>query len=337
MEYEVKQLLKPALYSDIINISENDFSKFKNKTVLITGAGELLGFYLACAFLVNNDINSTETKIIAVDKSDNIFKQYGKLTYRNDIEFVVSDNYSNLSNVSADLVIHTNKPENDIETTGILEFIKSNNASAVVCSYSDVYGDVYNGKDTISEYDMGYCDCYNPEYKSIQMQRNLESAAIALAKKNDLDIKIARVCRVFGYHGFSENDRFAKVFSDVVNKHNIVINKDDNLLVESYIYVTDAATALIKILCGGKKAKIYNVSSDFAASVHVLAKYCVKIFSDSAIKIVYKDKLKTLSPMSVTLKILENTKLKSIGFEPKVDLQDGIVQSVKILLEEKNK
>ncbi len=338
MEYEVKKLLKPNLYNDIETIAknENDFSPFKNKTILIIGAGELLGFYFSCAFLVSNDINSTNVKIIAVDKSDEIFKQYGKLTYRNDIEFVVSENYSNLATISADFVIHTKKPKNDNEITNILGLIKNNKSSAVICSCSDIYGDVFNGRDTICETDMGYCNCYNSEYRDIQAQRIFESTALILAKEHQLDIKLAHMCRIFGYSGFSENDRCEKIFSDVTNKHNIVIEQGDNI-VESYIYVTDAVTALLKILISGKNAEIYNVSSGIVASNHIIAQYCVKMFSDLAIKIVYKNKLKTLSPMASTLKILENEKLKSIGFEPKVDLQNGIVKSVKVLLEEKSK
>ncbi len=338
MEYEVKNLLKSNLYNDIEKIAktENDFSEFKNKTVLITGAGELLGFYLSCAFLISNDVNATNAKIVAVDKSDEIFKRYGKLTYRNDIEFIVSGNYSNLASVSADFVISAQIPENDSEIINILELIKNNKSSAVICSRSEIYGDVFNGRDTICETDMGYCDCCNPDCRDIQTQRIFESTALVLAREHQLDIKLAHMCRIFGYRGFYDNDRCEKIFSDVSNKHNIVIEKCDNI-VESYIYVTDAVTSVLKILNSGKSAEIYNVSSGIVASAHVIAQYCVKMFSDLAIKIVYKNKLKTLSPMAPTLKILENEKLKSIGFEPKVDLQNGIVNSVKIFLEEKSK
>jgi FlaA1/EpsC-like NDP-sugar epimerase len=56
MDYTVKNLLSPYIYNDITDIYKTDkFACFKNKTVLITGAGQLIGYYLTCVFLAGND------------------------------------------------------------------------------------------------------------------------------------------------------------------------------------------------------------------------------------------------------------------------------------------
>ncbi len=336
MENEVKMILNTNLYEDILRIAQSgiDFSEFNNKTVLISGAGELLGFYLVCALLISNDINGTNAKIITLDKDDSIFKLYGKLTYRNDIDFIVSSDFSNLQNNKADFFIHTQKPESEAEICNIIKYIKTVKSNSVICSFSDVYGDVFNGQDIISEEDIGYCDSYKPESRSIQIQRLFETAAITAAKEFNLDIKPVRLCQVFGYREYGSKNDYIRIFKNVADKKNIEITRSDKTL-SSYIYVTDAAEALFTVLAKGKSTEIYNISSGFVASNHIIAKYCVKLFENLGIKIIYKDKETTLSPMAPTLDALDNSKLKSLGFTAKTDMQNGIVRSIKNLYEER--
>ena len=104
----VKDLLKPYIYEDLLTVAKCpiDFSLFKNKTVLITGAGDLLGYYLVSAFLINNDLLKLNTRVIAVDCKDYLLDRYTELSSRNDVEFLVSESYDNLGAYNADFVIH---------------------------------------------------------------------------------------------------------------------------------------------------------------------------------------------------------------------------------------
>ena len=336
MENEVRMILNMNLYEDILRVAQSDidFSEFKNKTVLISGAGELLGFYLVCALLIRNDINGNNTRIITLDKDDSIFKLYGKLTHRNDIDFIVSSDFSNLQNNKADFFIHTQQPKNEAEICNIINYIKTNKCSSVICSFSDIYGDVFNGQDIISEEDTGYCDSYNPESSQIQLQRLFETAAICAANEFNLDIKLSRICQVFGYREYGNKTGYTKIFNKVADKENIEIDRHDKTL-SSYIYVTDAVEALFTVLTKGKSTEIYNISSELVASDHIIAKYCVKLFEHLGIKIIYKDKEKTLSPMAPTIDALDNSKLKALGFSAKTDMQNGIVRAIKNLYEER--
>ena len=136
MEFEVNRLLSPYLYNDILSsIKRTDFSAFTGKTVLITGASKPLGYYLACALLINNDLNSEGAKIIAVDSSDKLMEKFGKLTYRGDIDFVVTRDYSYLGGERADIVIHTEditELEPFTASLNLLRFITSNRAKAAI-------------------------------------------------------------------------------------------------------------------------------------------------------------------------------------------------------------
>ncbi len=332
---EVNTLLNYELYSDILRVTESDvnLNEFKGKTVLITGAGELLGFYLTCAFLISNDLYDTKIKVIAVDSSDDIFKQYGKLTYREDIDFTVSEDYSNLLTTGADCVISLKPLINDISALNMFELINKNNARAVINSRSSVYGDVFNGRDKIYEGDIGYNDCCG-ENPDIQSMRCSESAALALVKQYGRDIKLTRMCSVYGAMKKGCDKKYFDILTDVIDKNDIEIEKNDGAL-ESCIYVTDAASAVLKVLLDDKPGDIYNIASAKASSVHIFAQFCVKLFSNLDLKIVYKEKPHTLSPMAPTVKVLDISKLKSLGISPEVELQDGIVKAAKILYESK--
>ena len=337
MENEVRLLLKNNLYEDVLKITESDvnFNNFKNKTVLVTGAGELLGYYLCLALLASNDLYATGIKVIAADRSDGIFKSYGKLTYREDIDFIVGENYSNLTTVKADYFIHTDIPESDKEITSVLEFIKENKAHSVICFDSSIYGDVFNGRDKISETDTGYCDSFNPESTAVQLQRIFESTALGMADEFGLDIKSARICRVYGALRSKYNRDFIKTVNCVIEKSNIEIGEKDGNL-ESFIYVTDAAAAVLKILIEANSGEIFNAASTNAASTHIIAQYCVKLFENLKIEIIYKKTPKGLSPMAPTVKVLDTTRLEKLGFRPSVELKDGIVMTAKILYEMKD-
>lgn len=336
MENEVKLLLELNLYEDILSITESgiDFSGFKNKTVMVSGASQLVGFYTVCAFLISNDLYGTNIKVIAVDRDDSLFKRFGKLTQRSDIDFLISKDFSNLSTVDTDFFIHTLKPAAEIEISNIINYVKASKASTLINSFSDIYGDVFNGKDSISEKDSGYLNCQDPGDYTAMLQRLFESSAKLAAEEFNLDIKFSRLCQVFGYREYGNNPSYIKIFNNVADKKNIEIEKSDKTL-SSYIYVTDAASALIKVLVKGEKNEIYNISSGYVASNYIIAQYCVKLFENLKLEIIFKDEAVTLSPIAPTIDVLDNSKLKSLGFENKTDIKTGIVKAIKIIYETK--
>lgn len=334
MDYEVKKLLSNKLYCDILSITDGDtdFTEFKNKTVVITGAGKLLGYYLACAMLISNDLYTTNIAVVAVDASEKLFERYGKLTYRKDIDFIVSSDYSELTADKADFVIHTenfNNLDNRV-VVNLLSFIKKHRATSLISTDIKVYGEVFNGKDKILETDMGYSDFTNPEFNTIQTQRMTESLAIKLAEDCSLNIKLARLCKVYGAD--SEDSAFGEIIDNAVHGRNLVVDLKQSKP-QSYCYVTDAAEAVLAVLLSGKSAEIYNIASNCVASNFQIASECVRIYPEKELKLIRKGNTVALSPMAATLPMLDITKLAALGFKPRVELRDGVKRCVEITAE----
>lgn len=337
MENEVRQLLSPKLYSDILSVTEGsaDFSRFNNKTVLITGAGQMLGIYLSCALLIHNDLANAQTRVIAVDSRDDLVKKYGKLTRRTDIDFITSRDYTALFNTEADFVLHTENFSNlDSETAliNLLGYIKKTGAAAVLNTYADVYGNVFNGKDKLCEDDYGYIDPADPKYKSIQAQRMAESLSLRLTQTDDLDLRVSRSSLIYGATEFNGDSSYTHIFSEAIKGNNLQIGSND-YFPKSYCYVTDACEALLLILLNGAKGEVYNISSGYIASTALLAQNCVKLFSDKELKIVATGAPKHISPISPTISVLDNSKLVGLGFTAKVSVAKGIARSVGIISE----
>ena len=336
MEYEVKNLQSKRLYSDILSVVDGgtDFTRFKNKTVVITGASKLLSYYLACAMFISNDLNSTDISVVAVDESEEIFERYGKLTYRKDIDFIVSRNYSELTLNNADFVIFGESFRNleSSAVTNLLDFIKKHSATCVICTDANVYGDVFNGKDRIFETDMGYTDFTNPVLNYIQTQRITESLALKLALDCSLDIKLARLCKVYGPN--CEDSTFSEIIDNTVHGRNLVVDMKKSMP-QSYCYVTDAAQAVLTVLLSGKSAEIYNIASNCIASDFHIATECIEIYPEKELKLIPKGKA-TLSHMAPTLNVLDITKLCALGFTPRVELSEGVKKCVEIYAERRD-
>ncbi len=325
MENKVANLINPYLYRDIISITEGgmDFDRFKNKTVLITGAGELVGYYIACALLIYNDINKSGIKVIAVDKEKNLMEKYADLTSRQDIDFVISKTYNNFGSYKADYIIHNNFSLNNNETiTNLLEYIKANNTiSTVINSNMLIYGTVYNGKSEIYENDLGYIDLADPKSSNIQNLRMAECVAINFAKAENLNIMITRSAIDYGIPLEREHPLYRLFDENIDDPVSVSLNANTKSKINSYCYVTDFARALLTVLFNGKRGEVYNIASDNSvASNNELQSIISEIANNDAVVKLDND---IVSSMEATQYILNTDKLKALGFKPMVDLKNG--------------
>ena len=68
MDYNVQSNIKKTVFSDIKEITNTnvDWNRFNGKTVLITGAGGFIGYYLVLTFLARNDFYNNNIKLLAM-------------------------------------------------------------------------------------------------------------------------------------------------------------------------------------------------------------------------------------------------------------------------------
>lgn len=360
MDYKIKSNVNEFVYNDIYEITQTEipWQDFNNKTILITGAGGFIGYYLTLSLLLRNDLHNQNIKVMGMVRNEERVKaKYGDILKREDFELVVQDVCS-LFNIEkkVDYIIHAasnasawhfeNKPvetinANLVGTMNVLEFAKSmDDCKVLFISSLKVYGSVHDGSTDLKEDNIGYID--HTSYKNCYAQgkRAAETLCATYNKEYGLDIKIARPSYIYGASKLDDDRVWAQFFANVVRRQNILL-KSNGATLRSFCYVADTVSALLTILLKGENVTPYNISSEENnITIRNFAKMSVSVFPDRNLSLNFDNKEDEIEPMnsyfSSTPEILNNERLKSLGWVSKVDLKEGILRSIKTM-EEQNK
>ena len=358
MDYKIKACVKPHVYADLIEIVESglDFSAMKNSVVLITGAGGFIGFYLTAALLLRNDLRGDGITVQALVRNrEKAEKKFGRLLDRDDLTLCVQDVTEPVKADRADFVIHAASQASNIQfetdpvgtinanltgTANVLEFAKKSGSRAVlVVSSLKVYGAVYGGREKLSEKDNGYIDFTSYKNCYAMGKRASETLASSYCKEYGLNVKLARPSYIYGASSLDDDRVWAQFIANAVRGEDILL-KSNGAAKRSFCYVSDTASALLYILLNGKNAFPYNISNEKSdVTIRGFAKKACEVFPEKHMKLAFQnpedekepEELKT--PLTQIPEILDSTKLRALGWQPRVDLAEGIKRSVEILTE----
>lgn len=358
MDYKLKDCLKKSVYNDLFEIASSnvDWAKLSNSTVLITGAGGFIGFYLVAALLLRNDLHDDNITVLALVRNKEKAKEkFGTLLKRGDLELCVQDVTTPIESKRADYVIHAASQASNIQfetdpvgtinanllgTTNVLDYAKSSNAKAtLIVSSLKVYGVLYGEKQNISEEDMGYLDFTSYKNCYAMGKRASETLAASYCREYGMNIKIVRPSYIYGASSLDDDRVWAQFIANVVRKEDILL-KSNGAANRSFCYVSDTVTALLFVLLNGENVFPYNISNEASdTTIRNFAKTACDVFPERNIKLVFanpqdaQEPKTEVTPLSQIPEILCNARLKSLGWEPKVSLTEGIRRSVAVLEE----
>ena len=126
----------------------------------------------------------------------------------------------------------------------------------VYVSSGEIYGEGDGSEFT--EKSSGYVDCASVRACYPSSKRAAETLCVAYGEEYDADVVIARLSHTYG-PGFTESDNrvYAQFIRNVLQGEDIVL-KSKGEAYRSWLYVVDAAHAILRLLLDGEKGNAYK-------------------------------------------------------------------------------
>lgn len=232
-----------------------------------------------------------------------------------------------------------NKPIDVIEanivgTQKCLEFLKNqrdqgqSSGKMIIFSSATIYGSKHTYNRSVSESETESADALNSSNSPYsESKRMVEVLANSYLTQYGVESVIARIGYVYGYTKNKPNTAFYEFIDKALNGKNIVVNNSTTARRDN-IFIDDAINGLITIATTGISGETYNISSNGEKDnykaideiAHIIAQTINEMHPDKPISI-FMNESENQRNCGV---MLNNTKLKNLGWLLETSLQHGI-------------
>ena len=318
----------------------------RNGKILVTGASGLIGSCIIDLLMLANN-HGRAFEVYALGRNaDKLKKRFCAFNQSVKLHFVEQDICKPLDNtVSYDYIVHgasnadpRNYAQYPAETMlinlegakNVLNYCKGHpSTKALMMSTFEVYGNA--GKDVYAESDSGIVDlnmirsCY-PESK-----RCMEILTRCYVEEYGINAVIGRLCSIYGPTMAKDDSKAHAQFMRNGLKGEDIVLKSKGEQKRTYCYVIDAVTGLLCVMAKGTAGEAYNIANENAiVSIAEVAQVVADLSGTKVIMQLPNDIEKKGYSVPQNC-ILDNTKLKKLGWEGYYDIQEGIKESLAIL------
>lgn len=329
-------------------INKDVYKLLENKSILVTGATGLIGTGLIDFLVYINKNLNLNMNIYALGRSiEKLNLRFKDYIDKEEIKVIVQDICELIDiNIYYDYIIHAASNAHPIAfskypvetmkaniegTINLLEYCKKNNkCKFLFISTSEVYGNIDTDK-VLSETDFGVIDCNTFRSSYPESKRVAETLCNVYASQYNINTSIARLCYIYGPTMTDSDSRvIAQFIRNILNNEDIVLKSDGNQI-RSYCYLTDAITGIIYALIKGENKCAYNISNKLSnTSIRNIA----EILSNQNglnVKMEIADSIESNGYSKQNNIIIDSSRLRDLGWEPKVSLEEGLYKCVSIL------
>lgn len=317
--------------------------KLSRKTVLLSGATGLIGQTLALTMLNYSCAADNSLRIIILvrncEKARLMFSDWIERNANLSIMYWDTSSVPTIDE-PVDYIIHcasqtsskgfVEQPVETISTAysgtnNLLQLAKTKNVSGFVfLSTMEVYGAPQTDI-KIDETFVGSIDPSNIRNCYPESKRLCENLCMCYASEYNVPVFIARLTQTFGPGVQKDDSRiFAEFARCVIENRDILLHTAGNTK-RNYVYTFDAAQAILMILLCGSSSNIYNIANECTyCSIYDMAKMVANDIAHGKIN-VKRNLTGDISKMGYAPTLcmnLDTAKLRSLGWEPRVDLHE---------------
>lgn len=300
--------------------------------ILVTGAAGFLGSFLCDRLLANGHVvigmdNRVSGQIANLD--DALYHDRFSFHEHDVTEFIhVSGELDAVLHLAslASPVFYRDHPIKTLKVGALgthktLGLARQKDATYLFTSTSEVYGDPEVNPQPESY--RGNVDSYGPRSCYDESKRYGESLVRAYRTKHDLDVRVARVFNTYGPRMRLDDGRVIPNFMKQALTGEDLTVYGDGEQTRSFCYVSDMIDGLVALLQSDVQEPV-NIGNQDERTINELAAVVREVVGSES-GVAYEE----LPPQDPQVRRPDISKAREkLGWEPTIDLQDGLRQSV---------
>lgn len=330
-------------------IQENDgLTELYDKTILITGASGMIGSYFLYTLMKLNESYDANIKIIPLVRTLNkldpsvIENEYvfpivqdvtEKIAIDENIDYIIHAAGPASPKIMKEKPVETNFA-NTIGTANTLILASEHDAKGYLfISSREIYGSPINNEKYFTEDSFGYVDHLIPRNGYAEGKKAAENMCVGFKQEYGLNTKCVRLAHTYGPGMNVDDGRVqADFLKNILNNEDIVL-KSDGSSIRTYTYISDAVSAMFKILLKGKDI-VYNVSDERnEVSIKELAETMITLYPEKNLKMKFEiedEENKGYAPFKLGL--LSSEKIRNeLDWNAKYSIKDGFKRTIEFL------
>lgn len=327
------------------------WERLQDKKILISGACGLIGSFAVDVLMEKNRSLGMHCGICALGRDEQAakvrFAGYWDSSLFCFLRHDVNDPLEEKTEEEFDYIVHlascthpvayARNPiatiaTNVLGTDNLLRYAAGHHVKRFVfASSNEIYGENRGDVELFTEAYCGYIDSNTLRAGYPESKRCGEALCQAYVKERDIDMVIPRFTRTYGPTMLMSDTKAVSQFIIKAAKGEDIVLKSEGNQYYSYTYVADAVTGLFTVMLCGQCGEAYNIAdSNSDIRLKDLAGIAAKF---SHMKVIYDmpDSIEKAGYSTATKARLDGNKLKSLGWNMKYSIREGIGRTIEIV------